>query len=89
MGGYVWSQSDPAEMFEAITPSDSTSFSLSAVAAKKTRGIYVGGAGTVVAVLEGGTAVTFAGCAAGTVLPIKPVRINATGTTATGLVRLS
>ncbi|MFM7009593.1 MAG: hypothetical protein ACKO0Z_09740 [Betaproteobacteria bacterium] len=66
----------------AITPSDSTNFSNQVV------GIYVGGAGAVVAVRPDGTAVTFAGTLAGTVLPICAIRVNSTSTTATNLVGL-
>jgi len=55
--------------------------------------IYVGGAGDVSVVAAGkkidGTtdnAVTFAGLAAGTFLPVLAKRVNSTGTTATSLV---
>lgn len=65
----------------AVTPSDTVSFT------ETPRGIYVGGAGAVVALL-GGVAITFLAVPAGTILPIKPTRINATSTTATGLVAL-
>ncbi len=72
----------PAASFFAITASDSTSFSYTV------RGIYVGGAGNVAAVTEGGTAVTFTGVPAGTILPIRAIRVNSTNTTATSLVGL-
>ncbi len=39
------------------------------------RGIYIGGGGSVIAVLGDGTTVTFTGALIGTVLPISPVRI--------------
>lgn len=74
--------SAPAESFFAITASDSTNFSFNV------RGIYVGGAGAVAAVTEGGTAVTFAAVPAGTILPIRAIRVNSTNTTATSLVGL-
>lgn len=72
----------PADKAEAITPNDGADL------AYTTRGIYVGGAGNIVATV-GGTDVTFTAAQAGTVLPIRATRIKATGTTATALVGLS
>lgn len=72
----------PGEQFFAITPHDSTNF------AYTVRGIYVGGAGNVVAINEAGTAVTFTAVPAGTILPIYANRVNSTSTTATALVGL-
>lgn len=72
----------PAESFFAITPSDTVNFSFFV------RGIYVGGAGDVVAVTEGGSAVTFTAVPAGTILPIRASRVNNTSTTGTALVGL-
>ena len=54
----------------------------------ETRAIYVGGAGSLAVVLVSGDAVTFAGLTAGTVLPVRAVRVKATGTSATQLVGL-
>ena len=71
------------EQFFAITPHDSTNFALGAV-----RGIYVGGAGNIVAINEAGTAVTFLAVPVGTVLKIAAIRVNSTSTTATNLVGL-
>lgn len=67
--------------FFAITPSDSVDI------AERHRAIYVGVAGNVQVVNGAGIVVTFA-AAAGAVLPIQARRINATSTTATGLVGL-
>ena len=76
---YKSAYSDPF----TITPSDSTYLS------KPTNGgIYVGGAGTMVVVLHDGTTVSFT-CVAGTVIPVIAIRVNSTGTTATGLVGLA
>lgn len=72
----------PAEDAVAITPHDSTDL------ANVTRGVWVGGAGNVAAVMKLGTVVTFVGVPAGTLLPIRVSRINATNTTATSLVGL-
>lgn len=66
----------------AVVPADNTPLAI------VTRGLYVGGAGNVVIVLQGGQTVTFTGVAAGTVLRIRATGINATNTTATGLVAL-
>jgi hypothetical protein len=71
----------PAARAAAITPSDTVNLKAT------TRGIYVGGAGDVVAII-GGVAVTFTAVPAGSVLPIAATRINSTATTATALVAL-
>lgn len=73
----------PALDYAAITPHDSTDF-----VGFVTRGIYVGGAGNVVAVRYDDTPITFSGVPAGTVLPIRARRVNNTSTTATLLVAL-
>ena len=89
----IYNDTESARIYSAITPSDVTLF------ANPTRGIYIGGAGTIVAVpllpspqgnggFVTGTPVTFTNCQAGTYLPIRAIRINATGTTATNLVAL-
>lgn len=85
---HVWSLSDPAANFAAVTPADTGTFVANNPKASLTRGLYVGGAGDVVAVREDGGAVTFAAVPAGTVLPIRCVRVNETGTDATDIVRL-
>jgi hypothetical protein len=73
----------PATKGFAITPDDDTDVP------SVTRGLYVGGAGTVVVVLAGDSgAVTFVGATAGSVLPIRVKRVLSTGTTATSLVGL-
>jgi hypothetical protein len=72
----------PAEGGVAVTPSDSTNLT------DTSRAIYVGGAGSVVAVMKNGQVVSFAGMQAGVVYPLRVNRINATGTTATGIVAL-
>jgi hypothetical protein len=52
------------------------------------RAIYVGGAGDIKVDMPGGGTVTFVAVPQGTLLPIRPKRIYATGTTATNLVGL-
>lgn len=76
-------QLEPSHTYFAITPHDSNDFSQGPV-----RGIYVGGAGNMVAVTTGGTAVTFTGVLAGSIIPIRAKRVNSTNTTATSLVGL-
>lgn len=51
------------------------------------RAIYVGGAGNIVATMDG-VDVTFVGVQAGSVLPIRPTKIK-TASTATSMVALS
>lgn len=65
----------------AITTSDTVNL------ARVTDGIWVGGAGIVVAVFPGGKTVNFT-CVAGQLLPIRVTRVNATTTSATLLVAL-
>lgn len=76
----------PAGHFAAITPHDSTL--LSKVAGDYPRAIYVGGAGNFVAVRPDGNTVTFTAATAGSIIPIRYIRINSTNTTATALVAL-
>lgn len=52
------------------------------------RAIYVGGAGAIAVLDWDGNEAIFAGVPAGTVLPIRPRRLMATGTTATNLIGL-
>ena len=60
----------------AVTPSDSTDLPQFSV-------IYVGGAGNVKVTTAQGSAVTFSGVNAGTVIPVRVRRVWSTGTTAT------
>lgn len=73
----------PSDWFVAITPHDTTSFTDGIC-----RGIYVGVSGNVVAVRKDGTAITFTAVAAGTILPIRAIRVNSTSTTATNMVAI-
>jgi hypothetical protein len=74
-----------AKFAAPITPGDTAAANLPA----PTKGIYVGGAGNITAVMMDGTPVLFAAVPVGTILPIQCNRVNATGTTATALVGLS
>lgn len=53
-----------------------------------TRGIYVGGAGDVTLITQGGTTLTFKAVPVGTVLNVRATRVKATLTTATNLIGL-
>jgi hypothetical protein len=75
----------PSDTFVAVTPSDATAIS---AALGETKGLYVGGAGNVVCIDCTNTAVTFTAVPAGTVLPVRTRRVNATNTTATAIVAL-
>jgi hypothetical protein len=70
-----------AQQCVAITPADSD---LSA----QVRALYIGGSGSVKITDPQGTAVTFVGAVAGTILPVMAKRVWATGTTATNIIGL-
>lgn len=79
MSSYV----DPSRFAIAVTPSDSADIN----GGQLTRGLYIGGAGNI-SVVIGGNSVTFTGVLAGSILPIRVSRVNATSTTATSIVAL-
>jgi hypothetical protein len=72
------------EWAAVVTPSDTVSF------AQPCRGLYIGGAGSgaLTVLLIDGTTCAFAGLTANTLLPIRAVRVNATGTNVTAIVAL-
>lgn len=72
----------PANRHVAITNSDTDDLPF------LTRGIYTGSGGDITIVTKDGTAVLYAGTAAGTIIPIAARRVNNTGTTPTDLVAL-
>jgi len=63
----------------AIVPSDTVNLTTAAV-------IYVGVGGNVKVTTAQGTAITFTGVVAGSVIPIQVTRVWSTGTTATNMV---
>lgn len=73
---------DSSETAFAITPHDTTHLPF------VTKRIYVGGAGDVRVTMQDGTAVTFTGVLAGTILPVRAFKVL-TATTATNLVGLA
>ncbi len=72
----------PANTFAAVTTSDTANLASTA------RALFVGTAGNMVVVGADGVAVTFKNVAAGTLLPLNAVRVNATSTTAADIVAL-
>ena len=62
-----------------IVPSDSVNLTTAAV-------IYVGVGGNVKVTTAQGTAITFTGVLAGSVIPVQVMRVWSTGTTATNMV---
>lgn len=78
-GGHYANQAAPARMWMAVTPSDSVNLPAGC------RSLYVGGAGNINAVGADGVAAVFA-AAAGDIVPIGPIRVNFTSTTATSIV---
>lgn len=73
----------PAAHGVAVTPSNSTDLT------REAQALYVGGAGDVAVVFPGASsAVVFVGVPAGTILPVRVQRVNATSTDATNIVAL-
>lgn len=76
---------------KAITKSDTVNFDGSVSTygqdVKPCDAIWVGGLGIVVAVLQNGVTAAFT-CAAGSLLPIRAIRVNSTTTDATLMVAL-
>lgn len=66
----------------AVTPSDTV-----AISPPNPRYLWIGGAGNIAVVSKSGSVVTFA-VLAGTKLDVQALRVNATNTTATGIVAL-
>jgi hypothetical protein len=77
------SLSGPASHAFAVTPSDGSDLS------ETTRALYVGTGGALAAVMASGATVSFGSVASGTFLPIRVVRVLATGTTASAILGLS
>ena len=74
--------SSPADYQFAVTPNDSADLP------NVPRGLYVGGAGDIAMHDKDGTAATWAGLPAGSIIPFRPRRILSTGTTATGIIAI-
>lgn len=71
-----------------VTPNDSNNLLMDGSYAIPTRGVYVGTGGNLAIQWANGTNSTFTNVASGTVLPIKAIKVLATGTTASGILAL-
>lgn len=78
---------EPSYQFAPVTPHDVDLLTYHSVVAR-TRGIYVAVAGNLAVIDDQGTAVTFTGVTSGVIHPIATSRINATNTTALGIIAL-
>lgn len=74
--------SSPGVAFYEIKPSDDD------LLPERPRAVRVGQAGDVAVVGEDGVTAVFANCFVGEILPIRPVQVRRTGTTAGRLVAL-
>ncbi|MCX8507730.1 MAG: hypothetical protein ORN49_02430 [Rhodobacteraceae bacterium] len=79
---YPTSLTAPARDAVAVVPSDSVDLQM------VPRALYVGQAGNLSVRLAEGTSLTFSNVPAGSFLPLRIKGVNATGTTATGIVAL-
>ena len=66
----------------SITKSDTTEFAI------LPRAIWVGGDGDIALFFPDKTSVTLVGVVAGTLLPVRPLKVLSTGTSATSIVGL-
>ncbi len=73
----------PASAAFPITPSDSLDLP------ETTRALYVGIGGDVRVAMASGQVVTFESVPDGCLLPIRAIRVQATGTTAAGIIGLA
>ncbi len=73
--------SDPAVDAAVITPSDTASVG-------DARSLYIGGAGNVQVETALGSTVLFTGLQAGSILPVRCVKVFSTNTTATTIAAL-
>lgn len=74
--------SAPAIGAATVTTSDTTNLTTTS------RAVWVGGGGNLSVEFYSGSQVTIENIADGTLLPIKVVRVNATGTSATSILAL-
>ena len=72
----------PASNAYLVTPADGSDLTHAA------RALFIGAAGTVKVDTVGGDTVTFAGCTAGQILPVRIKRVYSTDTTATNIVAI-
>lgn len=78
---------ESSSKFVVVTPADNTLLKYNNQV-MRTKAIFVGGAGNLAVKDDNGTAVTFTGIVAGSILPISTDTINSTNTTATNICAL-
>lgn len=71
----------------SVTPNDTTAIS-HPPGDTFTKGLYVGVTGNISVLMAGGATVIFTNISAGVIHPISAIRVNATGTTATGIIAI-
>lgn len=76
----------PYNKFVLVSPDDSADLPL--VGDLRPIGLYTGSGGDIVGVMPDNTTITFVGTPAGMMWPLSFRRVNATNTTATGLIAL-
>ena len=74
--------SDPAQAAKLVVPSDTIDLT------NVSRALYIGRTGDVSVVMVSGQSVSFTDVAAGTILPLRVQKVNASGTTASEIVAL-
>ena len=74
--------SDPAQAAQSVVPSDTIDLT------NASRALYIGREGNVSVVMVSGQSVSFKNVAAGTILPLRVQRVNASNTTASEIVAL-
>lgn len=79
---YPTSLTAPARDAATVVPDDALDLTV------LPRALYVGVTGDLSVRLAGGQTVLFSGVSGGTLLPIRAAAVNATGTTASGIVAL-
>lgn len=85
MSQRITSDADPAIDGVAVTPADGSDLPRGLC-----NGLWIGGAGNVAVEFNNTSRATvvFLGCTAGSILPIKAIKVRATSTTATNIVAL-
>lgn len=77
-------KSNPSAQYAVVTPSDTVNFDGDQLC----RGLYIGGTGAITVVDENDVTTLFSALPAGSLLPIRCKRVNATATDATLIVAL-
>jgi hypothetical protein len=74
----------PSTVYRVLSPSDTVDVPI--INERGPRAIYVGGVGHITSIDATGASVVISAIPVGTILPIRPTRIMATGTTASLIV---